>query len=184
MADSKRFDNYINGQWVAGADYCTNINPSDLSDVIGEYAKADAAQVNAAIEAARAAFPAWSTSGIQARHDALDKVGSEILARREELGQLLAREGGKTLPEAIGEGTRAGKLEKLAWTDLRQQPTAPPIAYSFKYFQQVEGDVFLPPGFAPVRVAVRLVPRSGAPIEQSFTWADATRDAAPATAAP
>ena len=45
MADSKRFDNYINGQWVAGADYCTNINPSDLSDVIGEYAKADAAQV-------------------------------------------------------------------------------------------------------------------------------------------
>ena len=54
MADSKRFDNYINGQWVAGADYCTNVNPSDLSDVIGEYAKADAAQVNAAIEAARA----------------------------------------------------------------------------------------------------------------------------------
>lgn len=82
------------------------------------------------------------------------------------------------------EGTREGKLEKLAWTDLRQQPAAPPIAYSFKYFQQVEGDVFLPPGFTPVRVAVRLVPRSGAPIEQSFTWAEATRDIAPATAPP
>ncbi|HEY0505908.1 MAG TPA: DUF6776 family protein [Lysobacter sp.] len=80
------------------------------------------------------------------------------------------------------EGTRGGKLEKLAWNDLRQQATAPPVAYSFKYFQQVEGDIFLPPGFTPVRVSVRLVPRTGAPIEQSFTWADATRDAAPASA--
>ena len=113
MSQAKRFENYINGQWVAGADYCVNLNPSELSDVIGEYAKADVAQVNAAIDAARAAFPAWSTSGIQARHDALDKVGSEILARREELGTLLAREEGKTLPEAIGEVTRAGNIFKF-----------------------------------------------------------------------
>lgn len=82
------------------------------------------------------------------------------------------------------EGTRAGKLEKLAWADLRQQPNAPGMAYSFKYFQQVEGDIFLPQGFTPVRVSVRLVPRTGAPIEESFTWADATRDIAPATAPP
>ncbi len=113
MADSKRFDNYINGEWVAGGDYSTNINPSELSDAIGDYAKADLAQVHAAIDAARAAFPAWSTSGIQARHDSLDKVGTEILARREELGTLLAREEGKTLPEAIGEVTRAGNIFKF-----------------------------------------------------------------------
>jgi alpha-ketoglutaric semialdehyde dehydrogenase len=113
VSDSKRFDNYIGGQWVAGATYSSNINPSDLSDVIGEYAQADVAQVNAAIDAARAAFPAWSMSGIQARSDSLDKVGSEILARREELGTLLAREEGKTLPEAIGEVTRAGNIFKF-----------------------------------------------------------------------
>jgi len=82
------------------------------------------------------------------------------------------------------EGTRAGKLEKLTWPVLRQQPNAPGLTYSFKYFQQIEGDVFLPTDFTPVRVAVRLVPRSGAAIEQSFTWADATRDIAPATATP
>jgi len=82
------------------------------------------------------------------------------------------------------EGTRAGKLEKLSWPVLRQQPNAPGMTYSFKYFQQVEGDVFLPADFTPVRVAVRLAPRSGAPIEQSFTWAEATRDVAPATATP
>ena len=113
MSDSKRFDNYIGGEWVAGATYSSNINPSDLSDVVGHYAQADVAQVNAAIDAARAAFPAWSTSGIQARSDSLDKVGSEILARREELGNLLAREEGKTLPEAIGEVTRAGNIFKF-----------------------------------------------------------------------
>ncbi|MFJ4119373.1 aldehyde dehydrogenase family protein [Pseudomonas psychrophila] len=113
MTDSKRFDNYIAGEWVAAPTYSSNINPSDLSDVIGEYAQADANQVQTAIDAARAAFPAWSTSGIQARCDALDKVGSEILARKEELGNLLAREEGKTLPEAIGEVSRAGNIFKF-----------------------------------------------------------------------
>ena len=73
------------------------------------------------------------------------------------------------------EGTREGKLQKLVWTDLRQQPNAPGVVYSFKYFQQVEGDFFLPPGLTPVKVTVRLQPRSGAPIEESFTWAQALR---------
>ncbi|WP_255322947.1 DUF6776 family protein [Lysobacter sp. K5869] len=77
------------------------------------------------------------------------------------------------------EGTRNGKLEKLAWSDLRQQADAPGAAYSFKYFEQVEGDVFVPAGLTPVRVTVRLTPQSGAAVEQSFTWADATRDAVP-----
>ena len=80
------------------------------------------------------------------------------------------------------EGTRDGRLQKLSWDDLRQQPGAPGVGYSFKYFEQVEGDVFLPAGLTPVRVTVRLLPQSGAAVEQSFTWADATRDSAPATA--
>jgi len=81
------------------------------------------------------------------------------------------------------EGTRNGKLEKLAWTDLRQQADAPGVGYSFKYFEQVEGDVFVPAGLTPVRVTVRLTPQSGAAVEQSFTWADATRDAVAAPVA-
>lgn len=108
-----KHDNLIGGQWTAGAGYTANINPSNLADVIGEYAQADATQVEAAVQAARAAFPAWSTGGIQARADALDKIGNEILARREELGTLLAREEGKTLPEGIGEAARAGNIFKF-----------------------------------------------------------------------
>ncbi|MCT9809830.1 aldehyde dehydrogenase family protein [Acidovorax sp. Be4] len=105
-----KFDNLINGQWTAGKSYSPNINPSDLSDQIGEYAQGDASDVNAAVAAATAAFPAWSVSGIQARHDALARIGAEILARKEELGDLLAREEGKTRPEAMGEVARAGQI--------------------------------------------------------------------------
>ncbi len=71
------------------------------------------------------------------------------------------------------EGTDAGKLRRLGWADLRQQANAPGVPYSFKYFQQVEGDLLLPPGFKPVRVIARLVPQGGAAVEQSFPWAQA-----------
>jgi aldehyde dehydrogenase (NAD+) len=107
------YSHYVDGQWLAVTDATPNRNPSDLSDVVGDYALGDAALVNQAVEAARAAFPAWSNSNVQARADALDKVGSEILARRAELGALLAREEGKTLPEAIGEVGRAGNIFKF-----------------------------------------------------------------------
>ncbi|NMM81304.1 aldehyde dehydrogenase family protein [Acidovorax sp. SRB_14] len=108
-----QFNHLIHGEWVASTSYSPNVNPSDLTDVIGEYAQGGASEVNAAVAAAAAAFPAWSTSGIQARHDALDKIGNEILARKEELGALLAREEGKTRAEAIGEAARAGQIFKF-----------------------------------------------------------------------
>ena len=43
----------------------------------------------------------------------LDRVGTEILARKDELGRLLSREEGKTLPEGIGEAARAGQIFKF-----------------------------------------------------------------------
>jgi aldehyde dehydrogenase (NAD+) len=110
---TQKHDNLINGQWVAGAAYTPNVNPSNIADVIGDYTQATAQQLDDAVQAARAAFPAWSTSGIQARSDALDKIGNEIIARKEELGTLLAREEGKTKPEGIGEAARAGYIFKF-----------------------------------------------------------------------
>ena len=105
--------NLIDGEWVQGARAGRNINPSDTRDVIGEYAQADAAQAREAVAAARAAFGAWSLSTPQQRFDLLDAAGTEILARKAELGDLLAREEGKTLPEAIGEVARAGNIFKF-----------------------------------------------------------------------
>ena len=91
--------NYIGGEWVTGVDVTLNINPSDTNDVIGEYARADATQAQAAVEAAFDAQAAWAKFTAEQRSDALDRIGSEVLARREELGRLLAREEGKTLAE-------------------------------------------------------------------------------------
>jgi len=102
--------NFIGGEWVDGSGVTKNINPSNTKDVVGEYAKADKAQTEKAITAAKAAFPAWSRSTPQERYDALNKIATEILARKEELGRLLAREEGKTLPEGIGEVGRAGQI--------------------------------------------------------------------------
>jgi len=107
------FKNLIAGEWVASAHTSRNINPSDTRDLLGEYAQADAAQAGTAIAAAVQAQEAWALSTPQQRFDVLDAAGAEILARRQELGDLLAREEGKTLPEAIGEVVRAGNIFKF-----------------------------------------------------------------------
>ncbi|WP_349956049.1 aldehyde dehydrogenase family protein [Rhizobium sp. ZPR3] len=101
--------NLIAGEWT-GTNGSENINPSDTNEVVGLYASASAQDVTDAIAAAKAAFPAWSRSGILERHTILKKAGEEILARKDELGALLAREEGKTLPEAIGETIRAAQI--------------------------------------------------------------------------
>ena len=98
---------------MPGSNVTRDINPSDLSDVVGEYAQADAKQVDQAIAAARAAAPGWAAFNTQARADILDKIGNEILARKDELGKLLSREEGKTLPEGTGEVVRAGNIFKF-----------------------------------------------------------------------
>ncbi len=83
--------NLIGGEWSQG--HATNVNasPSDTGDVIGEYASADIDDVSRAIEEASMASPAWSRSSPELRSDILDRVGSEILARQEELGRVLSR---------------------------------------------------------------------------------------------
>ena len=73
------------------------------------------------------------------------------------------------------EGTRNDRLEKLSWSGLRKQTNAPGVGYSFKYFQQVEGEILLPKEFKPLRVTVRLVPAGGSAVEQSFPWPDIVR---------
>ncbi|PKP68538.1 MAG: aldehyde dehydrogenase family protein [Alphaproteobacteria bacterium HGW-Alphaproteobacteria-4] len=101
--------NLVGGVWLTG-EAVANRNPSDLSQVVGHYARATRADAEAAIAAAKAAFPAWSRSAPLTRHAILRKASDEILARRDQLGRLLSMEEGKTLPEAIAEVTRAAQI--------------------------------------------------------------------------
>ena len=109
MAEA-RFDNFIDGQWVGSADRISNVSPSDTSDVLGDYAQADAAQAQAAIAAAAAAQPSWQLTGLEHRYKVLMSIGDELIARSEELGDQLSREEGKPMAEGRGEVYRSGQF--------------------------------------------------------------------------
>lgn len=105
--------NFIAGQWVNGSAVTTDINPSDISDVVGEFTQANAGQAEEAIAAAKAASMGWGLSTPQQRADALEFIGTELLARKEEIGTLLSREEGKPLANGIAETTRAAQIFKF-----------------------------------------------------------------------
>ena len=107
------FAHYIGGEWVGDSDVTTNTSPANRDDVIGTYARGDAARVDQAVSAALAAQPSWAAASPQLRHDVLERAGALIVERKDELGRLLAREEGKTIAEAIGETVRASQVFKF-----------------------------------------------------------------------
>ena len=104
------FRNYINGEWVTGTCSLTNVSPANTNDVLGEYAQADAKQVEQALAAANVAQVQWQESGLEQRYQVLMAIGDELVARKAELGEQLAREEGKTLTEGMGEVYRSGQF--------------------------------------------------------------------------
>jgi len=107
-----KLTHFIGGKEVSAATPLESLNPSNTNEVIATFPEGTAEDVNAAVEAARKAQPAWAAASPEVRSDVLDKAGSLILERKEIIGKLLAREEGKTLPEAIGETARAGRILK------------------------------------------------------------------------
>lgn len=108
MAQPKQ--NFIAGGWVSGPSEIENRNPSDLSDLIGLFAQASRTQLDDAISAAHDAQRAWAAYGLERKQAVLHAIGTEMMARAEELGTLLSREEGKPLAEGKGELYRAGQF--------------------------------------------------------------------------
>lgn len=104
------FKNYIAGEWVDGNDVSVNINPSDTNDVIGEFARASADDVNKAVEAAQTGAAKWALSTAAERHTVLSHIAKAMYADLDQLGTELSREQGKTLAEGKGEALRAAQL--------------------------------------------------------------------------
>ena len=113
MNEPRALSHYVGGQWVAAAPSFDSVNPSDTRDIVARVPADDGEIMGAAVRAARDAFPEWADTTPEVRSDLLDRIGSTILARKEELGRLLSREEGKTLPEGIGEVARAGRIYKF-----------------------------------------------------------------------
>lgn len=102
--------NLIAGEWLTGEGEIENVNPSDLSDLVGVFAQADAAQLEATLDRAQVAQVKWAAYGMERKQAVLMAIGNELMARAEELGTLLSREEGKPLAEGKGEVYRAGQF--------------------------------------------------------------------------
>ncbi|MBB6468840.1 aldehyde dehydrogenase family protein [Aminobacter carboxidus] len=107
---AKRYANLVGGRWRLGERFHENRSPSDVTDLIGLYAQADAADVDEAVAAGLAGVPAWRAIGLEQRQAMLNRIGMELIERSAELGELLSREEGKPLAEGRGEVFRAGQF--------------------------------------------------------------------------
>ncbi|HET9016534.1 MAG TPA: aldehyde dehydrogenase family protein [Thermomicrobiaceae bacterium] len=107
-----RYRNYVGGEWVdpTGDELRPDQNPADTREVLGEFPRSGEADVQRAVDAAAAAFPAWRrTSGPQ--RAAILTRAAEILERRaQEVGEALTREEGKTIGEGVGEANRGAQI--------------------------------------------------------------------------
>lgn len=102
---AERFANYIGGRWVppASGEYFENRNPARWSDVIGLWPRSGPEDLEAAVAAAREAFPAWSRLPVPERGRLLQRVGDLLVQRKEEIARAATREMGKILLETRGD---------------------------------------------------------------------------------
>jgi acyl-CoA reductase-like NAD-dependent aldehyde dehydrogenase len=101
----KRYRNFVGGRWVEAESGRTvpNLNPADTRDVLGHVPLSSAEEARRAVEAARAAFPAWRDTPAPVRGRILFRAMALLDAEKEELARLLTREEGKTVKESLGE---------------------------------------------------------------------------------
>ena len=97
--------NFIGGTWRTAASGRTfeQRNPAFLHEVTGKFADSSPADVDTAIAAAQAAFPAWRALSSLSRKAYLDRALRAMIARRDEIAGVITRENGKALREARGE---------------------------------------------------------------------------------
>lgn len=112
MTETLDLCHWIDGERIGGDRPTHSLNPSDTHEIVARVPDGGTGEVDAAVSAARTAFPAWSGASPEVRSDILDRAGTLVMERREVLGRLLSREEGKTLAEGIGETVRAGRILK------------------------------------------------------------------------
>jgi acyl-CoA reductase-like NAD-dependent aldehyde dehydrogenase len=99
---TKQYLNYIGGKWVPAVsnEFFQSINPANRDEVLGEFPRSGNADVDAAVDAAKEAYPEWHRTPVPERADFVLRVGLILERRKEELSELMTREMGKTLKES------------------------------------------------------------------------------------
>ena len=112
--DHYRIGHYIDGAHVRGGEGTAPVYNPAQGCVIGQVALADDAEINAAVAAAKRAFPAWSQLSALARSRTLFRLLALLQARREDFAEALVREHGKTFDDALGEVARGIEIVEFA----------------------------------------------------------------------
>ena len=102
---TQTYKNYIGGQWVkpANGQLTDNLNPADTREIVGRFPASTLEDVNAAVDAASAAYPRWKVTPAPRRAEILYRAGEILLQRKEQFAQAMTREMGKVLKEARGD---------------------------------------------------------------------------------
>jgi RHH-type proline utilization regulon transcriptional repressor/proline dehydrogenase/delta 1-pyrroline-5-carboxylate dehydrogenase len=114
----------IAGRQIARRDYVASLNPAHPDQVVGSWARATVADADAAVAAARAAFPAWRATPADERAAILERAAGLIEARRFELNALEILEAGKPWVEADGDISEAIDFCRYYAREMRR--LAPP----------------------------------------------------------
>jgi len=101
----KNFQNYINGKWVNSVTKQTfkNINPSDISETLGIFPRSNREDISLAVEAAKKAFNEWKNMPPPERGKILLKAAEIMEKRKTELAEIISKENGKTINNALGD---------------------------------------------------------------------------------
>jgi alpha-ketoglutaric semialdehyde dehydrogenase len=120
--EPRRYQNCINGQWVdsSSGKSTPNINPANTDDIIGYAPQSTREEAQAAIEAAKAAFPAWRAMPAPQRGRIVAKTIELCARHKDDIARTMTREEGKPLAEARGEVQKSiNLLEYFAGQSFR-----------------------------------------------------------------
>ncbi len=111
----ERLQNYVGGEWISPDVQSVHVvhNPA-TGEPIGETPLCGAAEVDAAVQAARAAFASWRRTPVEERIQYLFRLKYLLEERAEDLAAVVTRENGKTLPEARGSVRRGIQMVEVA----------------------------------------------------------------------
>ena len=155
------YRNFVGGEWVASESSKTtpNLNPADTRDVLGQMPLSGADETRRAVDAAKAAFPAWRDTPAPVRGSILFRAQAILDKEKEELARLVSREEGKTVKEALGEIQRSiNILEYIAAEGRRigghTVPSELPYNFCYTVRQPVGVVACITPWNFPVAIPV------------------------------
>lgn len=105
MSEPRVYQNLIGGEWVASVSGQTfpSTNPADTREVVGVFQRSDERDIDAAVEAAKAAYESWRLTPAPKRGEIMYKAAELLRQRKEQYARDMTREMGKILTEARGD---------------------------------------------------------------------------------